>query len=165
MSRYGDTFATAAGPFSLAVDAEGAVVGAVFGDAGALRARLPGELLSADPGRCAAARREVQAYLAGERRDFTMRVAGRGTPFQERVWAALRGIPRGETISYGELAARVGRPGAARAVGAANARNPVCLIVPCHRVIAADGRLHGYAFGEATKRWLLELEGVPAGPR
>jgi methylated-DNA-[protein]-cysteine S-methyltransferase len=165
MSLYADTFATAAGPFSLAVDAEGVVVGAVFGDAGALRARLPGELLSADPGRCAAARREVQAYLAGERRDFTLRVAGRGTPFQERVWAALRGISWGETISYGELAARVGRPGAARAVGGANARNPVCLLVPCHRVIAADGGLHGYAFGAATKRWLLELEGVPAGPR
>jgi methylated-DNA-[protein]-cysteine S-methyltransferase len=165
MPLYSDTFATAAGPFSLAVDAEGAVVGAVFGEAEALRARLPGELLSADPGRCAAARREVQAYLAGERREFTVRVAGRGTPFQERVWAALRAIPRGQAISYGELAARVGRPGAARAVGAANGRNPVCLLVPCHRVIAANGRLHGYAFGEATKRWLLELEGVPAGPR
>lgn len=165
MSLYADTFATAAGPFSLAVDAEGAVVGAVFGDAEALRARLPGELLSADPGRCAVARREVQAYLAGKRRDFTVRVAGRGTPFQERVWAALRAIPRGQTMSYGELAARLGRPGAARAVGAANARNPVCLLVPCHRVIAADGGLHGYAFGTEKKRWLLELEGVTAGPR
>ena len=86
-----------------------------------------------------------------------MRVGARGTPFQERVWAALQAIPRGETVSYGELAAR--------AVGGANGRNPVCLLVPCHRVIAADGGLHGYAFGAATKRWLLELEGVPAGPR
>jgi methylated-DNA-[protein]-cysteine S-methyltransferase len=162
MSCPCDTFSTAAGPFSLAVDAEGAVVGAVFGEAEALRARLPGELLWADPGRCAAARREVQSYLAGERRDFTVRVEAHGTPFQERVWAALRAIPRGETVSYGELAARVGRPGAARAVGAANGRNPVCLLVPCHRVIAADGALHGYAFGTEKKRWLLELEGVTA---
>lgn len=165
MPLYSDTFATAAGPFSVAVDATGAVVGAVFGDAEALHPRLGGGQAESDPGRCAEARRQVQAYLAGERRDFTVRVGARGTPFQERVWAALRGIPWGETVSYGELAARLGRPGAARAVGAANARNPVCLLVPCHRVIAADGRLHGYAFGEATKRWLLELEGVPAGPR
>jgi len=160
MPLYSDTFATAAGPFSLAVDAEGAVVGAVFGDAGALRARLPREWLSLDPGRCAAARRQVQAYLAGERRDFTLRVGARGTPFQERVWAALRGIPWGETVSYGELAARVGRPGAARAVGAANARNPVCLIVPCHRVIASDGLLTGYVGGIWRKKWLLEHEGA-----
>jgi len=165
MSYPYDTFATAAGPFSVAIDAEGAVVGAVFGDAEALQARLPGARLSPDPSRCAAARREVQAYLAGERREFTVRVGARGTPFQERVWAALRAIPRGETISYGELAARVGRPGAARAVGAANGRNPVCLLVPCHRVIAANGALHGYAFGTEKKRWLLALEGVPAGPR
>lgn len=165
MPLYSDTFATAAGPFSVAVDATGAVVGAVFGDAEALHPRLGGGQAESDPGRCAEARRQVQAYLAGERRDFTVRVGARGTPFQERVWAALRGIPWGETVSYGELAARLGRPGAARAVGAANARNPVCLLVPCHRVIAADGGLHGYAFGEATKRWLLELEGVPAGPR
>ena len=165
MPLYSDTFATAAGPFSLAVDAEGAVVGAVFGDVAALSRRLAGGTAIPDPGRCAAARRQVQAYLAGERRDFTLRVAARGTPFQERVWTALRGIPRGETISYGELAARVGRPGAARAVGAANARNPVCLIVPCHRVIAADGGLHGYAFGAGKKRWLLELEGIAPAPK
>jgi methylated-DNA-[protein]-cysteine S-methyltransferase len=165
MTLYSDTFSTAAGPFSVAVDATGAVVGAVFGDAVALSRRLAGETAIPDPGRCAAARREVQAYLAGERRDFTVRVGARGTPFQERVWAALQAIPRGETVSYGELAARVGRPGAARAVGGANGRNPVCLLVPCHRVIAADGGLHGYAFGAATKRWLLELEGGPAGPR
>ena len=163
MNLYSDTFSTAAGPFSVVVDAEGAVFGAVFGDVEALHPRLGGGRAESDPRRCAEARRQVQAYLAGERRDFTLRVAARGTPFQERVWAALRGIPRGETISYGELAARVGRPGAARAVGAANARNPVCLIVPCHRVIAADGGLHGYAFGAATKRWLLELEGVTSG--
>lgn len=165
MSCLCDTFATAAGPFSLAVDARGVVVGAVFGDAGALQARLPGERLRPDPGWCAAARQEVQAYLAGERRDFTVQVKAQGTPFQKRVWAALRGIPRGETISYGDLAARLGRPGAARAVGAANARNAVCLLLPCHRVIAADGGLQGYAFGPEKKRWLLELEGVTADPR
>ncbi len=164
MTLYRDTFATAAGPFSLAVDADGAVVGAVFGEADALRRRLPDRTLGVDAERCAGARRQVQSYLAGERRDFTLRVAARGTPFQERVWAALRAIPRGETCSYGELAARVGRPGAARAVGAANARNPVVLIVPCHRVIAAGGGLHGYACGAERKRWLLALEGVALGP-
>jgi methylated-DNA-[protein]-cysteine S-methyltransferase len=163
MTLFWDTFATAAGLFSLAIDADGAVVGAAFGEGGALRARCPSEALVADPGRCAEARQEVQAYLAGERRDFTLRVAARGTRFQERVWAALRAIPRGETCTYGELAARVGRPGAARAVGAANARNPVVLIVPCHRVIAAGGGLHGYAFGAEQKRWLLSLEGVAVG--
>ena len=160
MTLYADTFGTAAGPFSLAVDAEGAVVGAGFGDAEALQTRLGGRRAESDPGRCAAARRQVEAYLAGERRDFTLRVAARGTPFQERVWAALGAIPRGETRTYGELAASLGQPGAARAIGAANARNPVCLIVPCHRVIAADGGLHGYAWGTERKRWLLELEGI-----
>lgn len=160
MTLYTDTFPTAAGRFSLAVNGEGAVVGAGFGEGAALRAWLPGQSMVADPARCAEPRRQVQAYLAGERRDFTLRVAVRGTPFQKRVWAALRTIPRGETCSYGELAARLGKPGAARAVGAANARNPVALIVPCHRVIAANGGLHGYAFGPDKKRWLLALEGM-----
>lgn len=87
-------------------------------------------------------------------------VETRGTPFQRRVWSALRAIPPGRTASYGELASRVGRPGAARAVGAANGRNPVALVQPCHRVIAADGSLSGYAGGVERKRWLLAHEGL-----
>jgi len=82
----------------------------------------------------------------------------RGTPFQLQVWAALEHIPFGETISYGELARRVGAPGAARAVGLANGRNPVPIVVPCHRVIGADGTLTGYGGGLDRKRWLLAHE-------
>ncbi len=84
----------------------------------------------------------------------------RGTPFQQEVWEALRGIPVGETISYAELARRVGRPTGFRAVGSANGRNPIAVVVPCHRVIAADGSLGGYSGGLDNKRWLLAHEGV-----
>jgi methylated-DNA-[protein]-cysteine S-methyltransferase len=81
-----------------------------------------------------------------------------GTPFQQRVWAALRAIPVGQTISYGDLARAIGHPSAVRAVGAANKRNPVSLVIPCHRVVASDGRLHGYAGGLGRKDWLLRHE-------
>ncbi len=87
-------------------------------------------------------------------------VAPMGTPFQQRVWAALRRIPAGSAISYGALAAWIGQPGAARAVGQANGRNPVPLVIPCHRVIASTGRLGGYSSGLDRKRWLLAHEGV-----
>lgn len=83
-----------------------------------------------------------------------------GTQFQRRTWEALRGIPAGTIVTYGELAARLGRPGAARAVGSAVARNPVSIVVPCHRVVGADGSLTGYAGGVAAKRRLLEVEGA-----
>ena len=106
----------------------------------------------------AAARAQLAAYFAGELTAFDLPLAPRGTPFQERVWGALRDIPYGETISYAELARRVGRPGASRAVGAANGRNPISIIVPCHRVIGADGTLTGYGWGIERKRYLLELE-------
>jgi methylated-DNA-[protein]-cysteine S-methyltransferase len=87
-------------------------------------------------------------------------IADTGTPFQQEVWRALQTIPVGETISYGELARRVGRPTGFRAVGSANGRNPVAVVVPCHRVIAADGTLGGYSGGLENKRWLLAHEGV-----
>src|SRR5262249_17426827 len=90
-------------------------------------------------------------------------VAPEGTLFKQLVWKALREIRAGETISYGELAARVGAPGAARAVGTANATNPVCLIIPCHRVIRAGGALGGYGFGVDRKHWLLAHEAKPGG--
>jgi methylated-DNA-[protein]-cysteine S-methyltransferase len=107
----------------------------------------------------------VLAYFAGERRDFALRLAPRGTEFQQNVWAALRTIPYGETRTYGQIAAQLGNPAASRAVGRANATNPICVIVPCHRVIGADGSLSGFAFGEHLKRRLLQLEGARAvGP-
>jgi len=101
----------------------------------------------------------LRAYLDGAFDAVDdLEVDAAGTPFQERVWKELRRIPAGTTISYGELAVRVGRPNASRPVGAANGRNPVAIVVPCHRVIGADGTLTGYAGGIERKRWLLEHE-------
>ncbi|MDQ8046699.1 MAG: methylated-DNA--[protein]-cysteine S-methyltransferase [Solirubrobacteraceae bacterium] len=108
------------------------------------------------------AARQLDAYAAGELRDFDLPVAFAGTPHQVAVWEGLRAIPFGETLTYGELAERVGRPGAARATGAAVGRNPVSIIVPCHRVVGASGSLTGYAGGLPRKRQLLALEGVLA---
>jgi O-6-methylguanine DNA methyltransferase len=107
---------------------------------------------------------EVEDYFSGRLRRFRSPadLDGRGTPFQRRVWEALRRIPYGRTLSYGEVAARVGRPRAFRAVGQANGRNPIPLIVPCHRVIAAAGRLGGFGAGLELKRTLLEIEGISA---
>lgn len=101
---------------------------------------------------------QLNAYFAGTLREFATPLALDGTDFQRRVWEQLRQIPFGETISYGELARRIGNPGAARAVGLATGRNPVAIIVPCHRVVGADGRLTGYAGGLNRKRRLLDLE-------
>ncbi len=108
---------------------------------------------------------ELRAYFKGDLAALDrVRVDCGGTPFQRSVWAALRRIPSGRTISYGELARRVGRPLAFRAVGAANGSNPVALIVPCHRVIAADGTIGGYGGGLPCKRWLLAHEGALPEP-
>lgn len=106
------------------------------------------------------AREQLAAYFAGERRSFDLPLAPRGTSFQLQVWRALARIPWGMTTTYGELAAALARHGAARAVGAANARNPLSIILPCHRVVGAGGALTGYGGGLAAKRWLLEHEGV-----
>ena len=106
------------------------------------------------------AERELAEYFAGVRRDFTVALAPAGTEFQLRVWQWLQRIPYGVTWSYGELAKRVGKPTASRAVGAANGRNPHAIIVPCHRVIGASGDLTGYGGGMERKRILLEFEGV-----
>ncbi len=101
------------------------------------------------------------AYFTGVPTDFAaLTLDPQGTPFQLRVWQELRRIPWGQTISYGELARRVGNPKASRAVGQANAVNPIPLIIPCHRVIAADGSLGGYSSGLDRKRWLLRHEGA-----
>jgi methylated-DNA-[protein]-cysteine S-methyltransferase len=104
---------------------------------------------------------QLQEYFAGERTGFDLRMELDGTPFQREVWAELARIPYGETISYGELARRVGRPKGPRAVGQANGRNPIAIIVPCHRVLASSG-IGGYGGGLPCKRALLALEGVTA---
>jgi methylated-DNA-[protein]-cysteine S-methyltransferase len=106
-----------------------------------------------------AAREQLSGYFAGELTAFDLPLAPRGTPFQLRVWQALREIPFGQTISYAELARRIGSPRAVRAVGGANGRNPIAVVVPCHRVIEADGSLTGFGGGVERKRILLELEG------
>lgn len=106
----------------------------------------------------AGAREQLAAYFAGHLRDFDLELALGGTPWQQRVWAAVRAIPYGATRSYGELAAELCTPAAARAVGHANGRNPACIVVPCHRVVGARGALTGYAFGIEAKRSLLGLE-------
>lgn len=106
--------------------------------------------------------REVSAqlaqYFAGQRQGFDLPLAPQGTPFQQQVWATLQEIPFGQTWSYGQLAARIGKPMASRAVGAANGLNPIPVIIPCHRVIGANGKLTGFGGGLDTKRYLLDLE-------
>ncbi len=107
--------------------------------------------------------RELNEYFAGERRDFTFALDLRGTEFQKACWNALLKIPYGETRSYGDIARAVGSPQGFRAVGMANNRNPVAIVVPCHRVIASNGTLCGYGGGLDIKRHLLELEGALSG--
>jgi methylated-DNA-[protein]-cysteine S-methyltransferase len=112
-----------------------------------------------------AAEAQLAEYFSGARRDFDLDLDPTGTDFQLRAWGALRSIPYGQTITYGEQAAHLGEPGAARAVGAANGRNPLSIVVPCHRVVAASGALTGFAGGLDTKAWLLDHErAVLAGP-
>ncbi|GAA3435993.1 methylated-DNA--[protein]-cysteine S-methyltransferase [Kutzneria kofuensis] len=112
----------------------------------------------AQAGPFGAAVEQLAAYFAGELDTFDLPLSLRGTPFQRTVWSALREIPYGETISYGELAQQIGKPSAARAVGLANGKNPIGIIVPCHRVVGAGGDLTGYGGGLARKQYLLEFE-------
>jgi methylated-DNA-[protein]-cysteine S-methyltransferase len=113
---------------------------------------------SPDPGAFGAAVDQLDAYFAGELTDFDVELDLQGTEFQRRVWKALLTIPFGETRSYGEIAEQIGAPGAARAVGLANGHNPIAIVVPCHRVIGANGNLTGFGGGLDRKRTLLELE-------
>lgn len=106
------------------------------------------------------ARQQLTEYFAGQRREFDLPLAPAGTDFQRLVWALLREIPYGETVTYGELARRLGNPKSARAVGMACNRNPIAIVVPCHRVVGSTGSLTGYAGGLDTKAFLLKLEGV-----
>ena len=163
MKYFYDTFSTPLGEFSVAVDAHGSVTATAFGSLANLRDRFKAGTLERDARRTAAVRRQVSEYFAGKRERFELELAPVGSPFQQSVWTALQEIPHGETRSYGELARELGRAGAARAVGRANATNPICLIIPCHRVIGSDGSLTGFAFGEDLKRQLLEHEGALVG--
>ncbi|MDR5859958.1 methylated-DNA--[protein]-cysteine S-methyltransferase [Halomonas eurihalina] len=104
------------------------------------------------------ARQQLDEYFAGERRDFDLPLAPRGTDFQQRVWEALATIPFGETRNYAEIAEQLRCKGGQRAVGAANGKNPIAIVVPCHRVIGSDGQLTGYAGGIGRKQWLLAHE-------
>jgi methylated-DNA-[protein]-cysteine S-methyltransferase len=162
MRQFYDTFPTPVGDFSVALNASGSIIATAFGGLPELRERFTADEVVRDPARTAEARREVTEYFAKKRQTFTVKLAPSGTPFQHGVWAALQRIPFGQTRSYGELAADIGNPDAARAIGRANATNPICLIIPCHRVIGGDGSLTGYAFGEPLKRELLAHETVPA---
>jgi methylated-DNA-[protein]-cysteine S-methyltransferase len=108
----------------------------------------------------AAARDQLDEYFAGERTEFDLPLGHAGTRFEEQVWSALRRIPYGATATYGEIARGIGHPTGARAVGTANGRNPIAIVVPCHRVVGAGGKLTGYAGGLDRKRFLLELEGL-----
>lgn len=111
----------------------------------------------------AQARQQLTEYFQGKRRTFDVPLTPRGDSFQQRVWRLLEQIPYGETRSYGRLAGELGDPALAQAVGAANGRNPLSIVVPCHRVVGADGRLTGYAGGLTRKRYLLDLEETHAG--
>ena len=123
------------------------------------RVPLPSDIVD-DPGHpvLRTAAKQLGEYFAGTRKDFDLPLAPEGTPFQQKSWEALRAIPYGETISYGEQARRLGSPSAVRAVGAANGRNPISIIVPCHRVIGSNGSLTGFAAGLEAKAWLLRHE-------
>ena len=107
-----------------------------------------------------AAARQIKEYMAGKRRDFDLPLAPAGTPFQMDVWQALLRIPYGKTVSYADIAAAVGRPRAVRAVGNAVGRNPVPIVIPCHRVIASGGGIGGFSCGLAIKRKLMAIEGI-----
>ena len=151
------------GPFTFGVDGNGALLWLQYDDGdyaeGAAEILMSGGYqLEADPGRTSQARAELTEYCRGERTVFTITCSVAGTSWQQAVWRAVRAIPFGETRTYGEIAAGLGRPAAARAMGRANATNPVPIVIPCHRVLGANGSLTGFAGGLHIKRRLLEHE-------
>lgn len=163
MTRYA-RLASPLGPLLAIAEGE-ALVALDFTDA--KYARPPEPSWAEDPAwpvlrACAA---QLAEYFAGERGRFDLPLAPPGTPFQRRVWAEIAKVPYGETIPYAELARRAGAPGSARAAGAATGRNPLAIVVPCHRIVATGGALTGYAGGLARKEFLLALEGAPLAAR
>lgn len=163
MNAYVDEIGSPVGSVAFATDEEGALLGLRFRDGGRLEAlekglKREGFTLSCDEDRTVAAREQLVEYFAGERRSFDLPVACGGSDFQGAVWEELSRIPFGETRTYGQVAETIGRSGDAREVGIACAANPVLLVVPCHRVVGADGSLKGYAGGRPVKARLLSLE-------
>ena len=155
MSRTHTVVPSPIGTLTVVQDEDGAIVRVAMSPPGALEADALGE--RADAGFEDVAR-QLAEYFAGERTDFQLPLRPIGNPFELAVWDQLTHIPYGETRSYGYIATAVGEPGGARSVGAANGRNPIAVVVPCHRVIGADGRLVGFGGGLARKRFLLDLE-------
>jgi len=127
--------------------------------------RLPTDLGHRADEEFTQARDQLEEYFAGQREDFDLPISAPGTAFQNAVWQALRRIRYGSTMTYREVAEEIGNPRAVRAVGSANSRNPISIIVPCHRVVGSDGSLIGYAGGFMAKRWLLDHELATAGSR
>lgn len=163
MHAYLNEIDSPVGPVAFAVDDVGTLLGLGFRDGGrpaSFEAELTraGFTLARDDDRTAAAREQLIAYFGGERRSFDLPLARRGSAFQEAVWAEIARIPFGETRSYGQVATATGHPGAAVDVGSACAANPVLVVVPCHRVIGADGSLKGYSGGVHRKQRLLAFE-------
>jgi methylated-DNA-[protein]-cysteine S-methyltransferase len=163
MKRY-DTYDSPCGRMLLVADGD-ALCGAYFVGQKHFKDIDPAWRREPQAGVIVRAKRQLDEYFQGRRKVFDIPLAASGTPFQRAVWRAIAGVPFGETISYTELARRAGRPGSARAAGAATGRNPVGVIVPCHRIVGADGSLTGYAGGVDKKRTLLALEAGSAGHR
>lgn len=160
---YVDQIEEHPGPFTFAVNADGALLWLRFLDGNYPETAAEvlagcGYDLEIDLQRTARARKELGEYCRGERTRFTLACELSGTAWQQAVWDAVRAIPFGETRTYGEIATRLGRPNAARAMGRANATNPLPIVVPCHRVVGASGSLTGYAGGVHIKQRLLEHE-------
>ena len=162
--------ATPCGPMAAVVTVDGALVrldfvagGGAASDAAA--SSRHGATVTRDDAAVFDVARQLDQYFAGQRRAFELTLAPRGNAFLQEVWRVLREVPYGTTVSYGELAGRLERPTSARAIGRANAMNPIAIVVPCHRVIGADGRLVGYGGGLDRKAALLALEGALPAPR
>lgn len=157
MTYYSKTIWSPVGELTLVADADG-LAAILWEDDKADRVRLGVLNEKADHPVLIETERQLGEYFAGDRRTFDVPLSFAGTDFQKRVWSALLAIPFGETRSYGEIADQLGNPGASRAVGAANGRNPISIIAPCHRVVGSNGKLTGFAGGLEAKASLLDLE-------
>lgn len=169
MNLYAHVLDTPIGGMLALVREDGALVALPFLAAGADAERhaakhASGRSVVFDGARCEPVERQVAEYIAGRRRRFELPLAPEGTAFQQDVWRALTAIPYGRMVGYGELARQLGRPQASRAVGRANGTNPIPVVVPCHRVVGANGDLTGYGGGLERKRFLLRLEGALPRP-
>lgn len=161
IAHIGGHIETPLGRLTALLDAGGRLTHLAFpAEVHSSRWRIPPAAISWNQPAIAAVANQIASYFAGERRDFDLNLAPVGTPFQQAVWSALRRIPFGTTSTYGRLAEQLGRPAAARAIGAANGANPISLIIPCHRLVASTGALIKYAGGLPVKRGLLEFEGA-----